>query len=170
MPTGTDAKVKKPSESDWVSRAEPEPASVSTTLAFGTTAPVGSETTPVRVAKMPWAIKGCPQKTRKETSAAIRENLRTFTDTPLRKHCKIVRWYNACFAPYLLGSAEHMNPPAIALSSKFRKILKRFCGIRFFAGFGVTAYPPQAVASRPPAASARSHKRSNKRFVFSVFV
>jgi hypothetical protein len=53
VPTGTDANVKYPSPFVTVSRAEPDSASFKTTFALATTAPEGSDTTPVRVAKIP---------------------------------------------------------------------------------------------------------------------
>src|SRR6266700_3275495 len=53
VPTGTEANVKYPSPLLTVSRVEPDTASFTTTLALATTDPDGSDTTPVRVAKIP---------------------------------------------------------------------------------------------------------------------
>jgi hypothetical protein len=63
-----------------------------------------------------------------------------------------------------------MNPQEIGLSSKFRKILNRFCGIRFLAGFGVTFYAPGRVTSLPADAGIRVDMQRNNRFVFNSFV
>jgi hypothetical protein len=62
-----------------------------------------------------------------------------------------------------------MNPLDMVLSSIFRKILKRFCGIRFFSGFGVINDPCRAVDAQLPTASAPPEMQMNKRFVFSFF-
>ena len=53
VPTGTDANEKYPSPFVTVSRAEPDTASFKTTLASATTDPDGSDTVPVKAAKIP---------------------------------------------------------------------------------------------------------------------
>src|SRR6266478_2964658 len=53
-PTANDAKVKYPSLLVTVSRIEPVLSLRRCTLALGTTAPEGSDTMPVRVAKIDW--------------------------------------------------------------------------------------------------------------------
>src|SRR6266478_5743806 len=67
-PTANDAKVKYPSLLVTVSRIEPVLSLRRCTLALGTTAPEGSDTMPVRVAKINWPKASDPNSIQTTTT------------------------------------------------------------------------------------------------------
>jgi hypothetical protein len=87
VPTGTDANVKYPSVFVAVSRTDPEIASFKEIFASLTTAPDGSETTPVRVAKMPCPLNEPVTKRARTQIAKIHDTFLGITGTPLSLFC-----------------------------------------------------------------------------------